>query len=201
MSRYEDKKLYRVGKGKPPTEHQWKKGQPSPNPKGRPKGSSKETKLQKLLKRKVWVTGPDGRAVRRTLQEVIDHKLVQTAANGDLKAIKFIHEIALMHERFSRSVQPSREELKRQMAEEEEKKQLTDKLRQSLAQQFDFMASLKKLGVLEFSNGRPFVPAWVVEAAAERYPNSGFAVRLRQRKEREAAKSASPIDKPVDQTR
>ena len=180
MSKYEDKKPYRVGKGKPPTEHQWKKGQPSPNPKGRPKGSSKETKLQKLLKKKVWVTGPDGRAVRRTLQEVIDHKLVQTAANGDLKAIKFIHEIALMHERFSRSVQPSREELKRQMAEEEEKEQLTQKLRQHFVEQLDFMARLKKLGVVEFSGGKPLMPAWVVEAAAGRYPNSGFAMRLRR---------------------
>lgn len=192
---------YRVGKGKPPEEHQWKKGQASPNPKGRPKGSTRQTQLQKLLKKKVWVTGPDGRAVRRTLQEIIDHKLVQTAAGGDLKAIELVSKLALMHERFSRSVQPSREELKRQMAEEEERERLNQKLVQNFAEQLDFMASLKKLGVVVFSNGKPCVPRWVLEAAAERQPNSGFAERLRRQKEREAGRSPDSVDKPIDQAR
>ena len=190
---------YQVGKGKPPEEHQWKKGQPSPNPKGRPKGSSRQTQLQKLLKKRVWVRGPDGRMVRKTLQEVIDHKLVEAAANGDLKAIKLIHEIALMHERFSRSVQPSREELKRQMAEEEEKDRRTKELHDGIVELLEFMGALKRYDIIEFRDGKPFVPAWVVEAAAERRPNSGFARRFRLQNEREGTRSAGPVDKPVEE--
>src|SRR5437763_216317 len=91
---------YRVGKGKPPKEHQFKKGQPSPNPQGRPKGSTRESQLQKMLKKRIFVTGADGRRVRKPLEEVINHKLVETAAKGDFKAIKLINELVIMHDKY-----------------------------------------------------------------------------------------------------
>jgi hypothetical protein len=87
------------------------------------------------------------------------------------------------------------------MAEEEERERLNQKLVQNFAEQLDFMASLKKLGVVVFSNGKPCVPRWVLEAAAERQPNSGFAERLRRHKEREAGPPAAAVDKPIDQPR
>ena len=40
-----DKRAYQVGYGKPPEYTQFKKGQPSPNPKGRPRRKSKPASL------------------------------------------------------------------------------------------------------------------------------------------------------------
>jgi hypothetical protein len=40
---------YEVGYGRPPRKHQWKKGQPSANPKGRPRGSRRPNLAEVLL--------------------------------------------------------------------------------------------------------------------------------------------------------
>jgi hypothetical protein len=86
---------YRVGKGKPPLEHRWKKGEPSPNPKGRPKGPTAQTELMKMLGKKVWVTGSDGRRVQKSFDAVIAHKLLERAVNGDFAAIKLVTQVAM----------------------------------------------------------------------------------------------------------
>jgi hypothetical protein len=122
------KRPYRVGKGKPPIEHQFKKGQPSPNPRGRPKGSTKASTLQMLLGKVVIANSPDGRRVRKTLGEVIDHKLVEMAAKGDFKAIKLIKEIELKCRQLGLTDRPSAEDLAREAAELEQRRALSTKL-------------------------------------------------------------------------
>jgi hypothetical protein len=122
------KRPYRVGKGKPPIEHQFKKGQPSPNPRGRPKGSTKTSTLQKLLSKVVIANSPDGRRVRKTLGEVIDHKLVEMAAKGDFKAIKLIKEIELKCRQLALTDRPSADDLAKDAAELEPRKALLAKL-------------------------------------------------------------------------
>jgi hypothetical protein len=52
---------YRVGPGRPPMETRWKKGKPSPNPKGRPRNNAALTPdvkklFEDVLNRKVTVT-------------------------------------------------------------------------------------------------------------------------------------------------
>ena len=159
---------YRVGKGKPPIEHQFKKGQPSPNRRGRPKGSTKANNLQRLLGKIVMANSPDGRRVRKSLGDVIDHKLVELAAKGDLKAIKLIKDIELRYRSLGLIDQPTAEEMKRQQAEEEEKRVLAEKISRRMIEMLEFTAYLKKLQVLRFVNGQPVAEKWVVEAAAER---------------------------------
>jgi hypothetical protein len=95
MSNDDDDRPYRVGKGKPPLEHRWKKGQPSPNPKGRPKGRTAATELQQLLRQKVEVRGPDGRVKRKTFGAIIAHKLVERAVKDDFAAIKLISQLTV----------------------------------------------------------------------------------------------------------
>jgi hypothetical protein len=93
-NRYADAS-YTVGKGKPPVEHRFRKGAPSPNAAGRPKGSTSKSHIERLLAKRVTVNGPNGTQVRKAVREVIDHKLVQKAADGDLKAIKLIDDMVM----------------------------------------------------------------------------------------------------------
>lgn len=159
---------YKVGKGKPPVEHRFKKGQPSPNRRGRPKGSTKANSLQKLLGTIVWANAPDGRRVRKSLGDVIDHKLVEMAAKGDFKAIKLIKEIELQYRRLGLIDQPTAAEIKKQHEEEEEKRVLVEKIRRSMIDMLEFTQRLKKLGILRFVNGRPVVEDWLMDIVAER---------------------------------
>jgi hypothetical protein len=175
---------YSVGKGKPPKEHQFRKGGPSPNPHGRPKGSTRESQLQKMLKKKVWVAGPDGRRVRKPLSEIIDHKLVEAAAKGDFKAIKLINELVIMHERHERGRPPSREELLEEMAEEEQLREAQEKSKQWAIEQLEFMARLRRYGITEPGKG---LARWVLEEAAKRRPDAYWASQFLSAEELAAA--------------
>lgn len=170
---------YRVGKGKPPREHQFKKGEPSPNPHGRPKGSTRQSQLQKMLKKKVWVTGTDGRRVRKPLQEIIDHRLIEAAAGGDLKAIKLVNELVIMHERFQAAHAPTREELIQEMAEEEELRAAQERTKEMFCDYLDFMAQLRRYGITEPGKG---LARWVLEAAAEQQPDAYWAKPILDKK-------------------
>lgn len=177
----DDEKPYRVGKGKPPPEHRWRKGQPSPNPHGRPPGSGKMTQLQKMLSKKVWATSSDGRAVRKTLHEIIDHKLVEIAAKGDLKAIKLIKELLVIYERLGLIDQPSPAQLRRQAAEEQEQREAAERIQSFILTTMDVVQELRRYDAVRLVDGRAQVSDWIIEAAAERQPNSGFAKRLKRR--------------------
>lgn len=75
------------GKGKTDPDTWWKKGGPSPNPKGRPKGSKNQKTLWKEAAEKRIKITMDGETKELTKQEVGYHQLAQKAASGDLKAI------------------------------------------------------------------------------------------------------------------
>jgi hypothetical protein len=189
MPRKPSQEPYSVGKGKPPREHQFKKGEPSPNPHGRPKGSTRESQLQKMLRKKVWATDADGRRVRKPLHEIIDHKLVEAAAKGDFKAIKLINELVIMHERHQRGRPPSREELLQEMAEEEQLRQAQEKTKQWAIEQLEFMTDLKRYGITETGRG---LASWVLEEAAKRRPDAYWATDFLTAEELAAARRAQP---------
>lgn len=84
------KKPSKWGKGKTDPNTWWKKGGPSPNPKGRPKGSKNQKTLHKeAVEQKITVTF-DGENKTMTKQELAYHQLAQKAAGGDLKAISML---------------------------------------------------------------------------------------------------------------
>lgn len=188
---------YRVGKGKPPREYQWQKGGPSPNGAGRPKGSTKQNQLQKMLAKKIWVTGSDGRAVKKTIHEVIDHKLLELAAKGDLKAIKLIKELLVIYERLGFVAQPSAAKQRRLAAETEEKRKRADAITKMIHETMAIVEELKRYDLLHSVQGRMCVSEWAIEAAAERKPNSGFARRSRILGAKGEVSPGS-IDEPVE---
>lgn len=191
---------YSVGKGKPPKEHQFKKGEPSPNPHGRPKGSTRQSQLQKMLKKKVWVTGPDGRRVRKPLQEIIDHRLIEAAAGGDLKAIKLVNELVIMHERFQTRRPPSPEEVREQIEQEEKQRKINDDFNQLIINHLEFLKELKRCGILEGDEeGNPGLSSWVWKASAERHPDLYRARDFLSPEEHAAALARAqkqPVEKP-----
>ena len=72
---------YKVGRGKPPKDTQFKPGQ-SGNPNGRPKGSQNLGQaIKKAFKKKVEVT-QGGKKKRVTLKDAFAMRLVQSAIHG-----------------------------------------------------------------------------------------------------------------------
>jgi len=80
---------YAVGYGRPPRQHQFKRGQ-SGNPRGRPKGvRSEDDILAKLLNRKISIQDRSG--VRQvSVLEAVYVRVAQNALKGDLKAATFL---------------------------------------------------------------------------------------------------------------
>lgn len=78
------------GKGKTDPDTWWKKGDPSPNPRGRPKGSKNQKTLWKEAVQKKITVNFDGETQKMTKQELTYHQLAQKAASGDLKAIAML---------------------------------------------------------------------------------------------------------------
>lgn len=81
------------GRGKTDPATWWPKGGPSPNPKGRPKG----TKNQKTLYKEAFgvkVTATiDGKQKTMSKKELAYHQLAQKSAGGDLKAFQIQKEL------------------------------------------------------------------------------------------------------------
>ena len=75
-----------------PTTH-WKKGEKSPNPKGRPKGSKNQKTMYKNAFDKMIIVGMDGKQKSMSLKEAAYHQLAQKAAAGDLKAFAIQKEL------------------------------------------------------------------------------------------------------------
>ena len=81
---------YRIGPGRPPMETRWKKGNPSPNPKGRPRNNAALTPdVKKLfedaLNRKVSLTR-NGRQMALAKLELGFEQLASQFAKGDRHA-------------------------------------------------------------------------------------------------------------------
>ena len=103
------KKSSKWGYGKTDPDTHWKKGCPSPNPKGRPKGSKNQKTLHKeAVEQKLTVTF-DGENKTMTKQELAYHQLAQQAAGGNLKAISMVQDL---DEKFDpgETIPPSKEE-------------------------------------------------------------------------------------------
>jgi hypothetical protein len=82
---------YEVGYGKPPISTRYKKGQPSPNPYGRP---SKETSVLKALEEGLGedliVSSADGKKTKMQANEVIAKKMINQAVSGSIETQKMI---------------------------------------------------------------------------------------------------------------
>ena len=81
------------GKGKTDPATHWKKGDKSPNPKGRPKGSKNQKTMYKNAFDKMIIVGIDGKQKSMSLKEAAYHQLAQKAAAGDLKAFKIQQDL------------------------------------------------------------------------------------------------------------
>jgi hypothetical protein len=87
---------YEVGYGKPPKEHQIKKGERR-NPKGRPK---KSKSIQNLLEQELNLIIPvkeGGRDLRLTKREAIVKRHVNAALNGNIKALEYLLNFCNQH--------------------------------------------------------------------------------------------------------
>lgn len=81
------------GKGKTDPKTWWKKGGPSPNPKGRPKGSKNQKTLYKEAFDAKITVSIDGEQKTMPKKALSYHQLAQKAAAGDLKAISMQFEL------------------------------------------------------------------------------------------------------------
>jgi len=85
MSKKDNGDDYNVGRGKPPKEHQFKKGQ-SGNPKGRVSGSKNfRTDFMEELRTQVELT-EGGKKIKVSKQRALIKRLINGALNGDAKA-------------------------------------------------------------------------------------------------------------------
>jgi Family of unknown function (DUF5681) len=85
---------YEVGYGKPPKQHQFKKGQ-SGHLKGRPRGSRNlKTDLAEELGMRVTIR-EGGRTRKISVQQAALKRLLTKALNGDLRAIEKLFELKL----------------------------------------------------------------------------------------------------------
>lgn len=96
---------YKVGKGRPPRETQFKPGQ-SGNPKGRPRGSkSLKAHLFDALEQKVLIL-ENGRQRYITAREFLARAIVSRAVKGDNKASALIIDIEPTLEKFAERAKP-----------------------------------------------------------------------------------------------
>ncbi|NNL18619.1 MAG: hypothetical protein HKP37_07760 [Boseongicola sp.] len=106
---------YTVGKGKPPKETQFKKGE-SANPNGRPKGSRNfNTDLEKVLNTMVTVS-ENGHPRKVSSQQAALMRLREKALKGDVRAIDRLLELAQKH---AAEKEASRSETKLSASEED----------------------------------------------------------------------------------
>ena len=109
-----------------------------------------------------------GRRTRKTLGEVIDHKLVEMAAKGDLDAIKLIKQVEIQMKRFGLIEQPSEAEIRQKIVAEEEKLKIQEGAHKSMCEILDFLAHLKREGLIEYNNGQPGLVGWIYDEASKR---------------------------------
>ena len=82
---------YEVGRGKPPRDTQFKKGQ-SGNPRGRPRGSRNLRSLIKKELRELIIVNENGRQKELTKREAMVKRLVNSALAGDRKLLPYLVE-------------------------------------------------------------------------------------------------------------
>jgi Family of unknown function (DUF5681) len=89
MAKKNSKNPTKWGKGKTDPDSWWKKGGPSPNPKGRPKGAKNQKTLYKQAFESKITVKMDGQEKTMSKKELAYYQVAQKAAGGDLKAFQF----------------------------------------------------------------------------------------------------------------
>lgn len=84
--------LEKIGYGRPPKKHQFKKGQ-SGNPGGRPKGSKSTDDLVIENLKKRMPARINGRPVTTNVQDAVIKAQIKKALEGDTKAAKFLMDL------------------------------------------------------------------------------------------------------------
>ena len=168
---------YDVGKGKPPREHQFKRGNGGG---GRKRGSRNRTDFDQMLDERV-VIGEDGlgRPIRKRWRDIINLQLLKQAAQGDLIAIRLVkefeHKMALVAFKVG-APPPTTAEIARAQAEEAEKQQLAARLSEKLTGYLEVIAGLKREGLIELrQNGHLAISPWAIEAAKAHRSAQGTA--------------------------
>ena len=118
---------YEVGYGKPPRHTRFKKGQPSANPRGRPR-KDMATLLFEGLNKKVVVT-ENGRRRRITLREAITRQLINQSASADLRATKMLLDMIKDAEKQAAAAPPPEPSTRFTKADEEVIETLIERLR------------------------------------------------------------------------
>lgn len=153
---------YSVGKGKPPREHQFKKGGKA-GP-GRPKGSRGKSDYDKLLDERI-VVGEDrlGRPIRKSWRHIVNVTLLKKAGQGDIAAIRLAKEFEYKAMALAvRNGPPplTLAEERQRERDEEQKKELSGSLSQLLV----WVANLKRERVLMTVDGKLVLAPWAVKA-------------------------------------
>src|SRR5260221_3435285 len=92
--------LCQVGYKKPPLATRFQQGGPSPNPKGRPRGSKKfSTLLRQAVNKKVVVVTENGQRRQITKAEAAAAQLANGMARGELKTTQYVVGITEESER------------------------------------------------------------------------------------------------------
>jgi hypothetical protein len=132
-----DQPKRKVGYGSPPEEHQFKRGQPSANPKGRPrKNKTYQHSVLEYLNRKLTIT-TGGRRRKVPVIGVALQQLGNMAAAGNLAAIKEINKLYQQIAPLRPQPEMSPEELKL-------RQEAANELRGLLIEALDRKASQKK---------------------------------------------------------
>lgn len=127
----------KIGYKQPPRRHQFQKGQPSANPKGRPrKDKAFQELLREQLGRKVTIS-VGGRRRKVALNEVVLQQLLKKAAEGDLAAMREVVKLNL-------AISPLRPEPTIPTAELLERQEMAAKLSKMLLANLEAQAAAKK---------------------------------------------------------
>lgn len=168
---------YSVGYAKPPKEHQFKKGERSKNPRGRPK-RSRVDRLTKILDQKITIT-EGGKPRRVPLSEALDIKLVRRALEGDLAAHKVLIKAQAMFAKFEAERAPTEAEVRKKIEEERQNAEVTAKLTKQLVDDINTTASwVKKRILVGDGKGRRDLASWIYEEARRRMHGDPEYARL-----------------------
>lgn len=140
----------RVGYGRPPRRHRFKKGAPSPNPQGRPRTSKAPDAVGKVLDQRVPMT-VNGRREKVTVTEALLQSMLKDAFSGDRRAR---HELFIL--------------LAQREADQRNIRQDVQRKRYSIIFSTYHGDALQQLGVCESHHYDHLISTWVVEAAIQR---------------------------------